>query len=356
MARIIAPRNKQKKKRGSIDGMDTHTNSETSNPVTITLIRYNENYFDEQILKKVDLTTRLQLEGSITWIVVEGLHSIETIKTITEILKLHPLTLKDVLSSGQRPKFEDFSHYLYVNLNILAPEKGEDSVRVNYMSIILGKNFVVTCSEYPIGPFLHLRERIKKDYRIRIHGTDYLAYTLIDCIIDDYFNVIEFLGDKIENLEDELAFSSHSETLPKINLLKKEMITIRRSIWPLREVISNFERSESVILNAGTVIYLKDVYDHIVQIMDTLEIYRDMSGSMLDIYLSSMSYQLNEVMKVLTIIATIFIPLTFVVGIYGMNFEYMPELTWVYGYPAVLIVMSGIACIMLYYFRTKRWI
>ncbi len=179
---------------------------------------------------------------------------------------------------------------------------------------------------------------------------------MIDCITDNYFDVIEFIGDKIENLEDELAFSSHSATLPKINALKKEMLAVRRSIWPLREVINNFQRSESVILNAGTVVYLKDVYDHVVQIMDTLEIYRDMSGSMLDIYLSSMSYQLNEVMKVLTIIATIFIPLTFIVGIYGMNFEYMPELKWVYGYPTVIIVMFGIVGIMLYYFRTKRWI
>jgi magnesium transporter len=201
-----------------------------------------------------------------------------------------------------------------------------------------------------------VRERIRKDGRIRKFGTDYLAYALIDSIVDHYFVVLEKLEEEIEQLEGEIVLHPTPDSLHRINALKKDMIFLRKSVWPLREVINNLERSESALIQESTRIYLRDVYDHTIQVIDTLETFRDMMSGMLDIYLSGLSYKMNEIMKVLTLIATIFIPLTFVVGLYGMNFRHMPELDWEYGYPAVLLVMALMVAGMLAYFRRKKWI
>jgi magnesium transporter len=232
----------------------------------------------------------------------------------------------------------------------------EKDVKVEHVSILIGSNFLISFQEDIGDIFDPVRERIRKDGRIRKFGPDYLAYALIDGIVDNYFVVMEKLEERVEDLEEELVVSPTQQSLHKINRLKKDMIFLRKSVWPLREVINSLERSESPLIRESTTIYLRDVYDHTIQVIDTLETFRDMVSGMIDIYLSGLSYKMNEIMKVLTLIATIFIPLTFVVGLYGMNFENMPEIKWEFGYYSVLLVMIIMVILMLTYFRRKKWI
>ena len=233
----------------------------------------------------------------------------------------------------------------------------ENEAKSEQISIIFGADFVISFQEKEGDVFDAIRERLRSNKgRIRKLGTDYLAYSLIDAIVDNYFTILENLGEAIEEIEDRLVTNPTSETLQTIHDLKREMIFLRKSVWPLREVINRLERSESALINKSTFVYLRDVYDHTIQVMDAVETFRDMLSGMLDIYLSSVSNRMNEVMKVLTVIATIFIPLTFVAGIYGMNFRYMPELGQTWSYPAVLILMLVVALLMVVYFRRKKWI
>ena len=270
---------------------------------------------------------------------------------------LHPLVLEDVLNTGQRPKFEDFEKHFFVVLKMLSYNEELQAVENEQVSLIVGENFVISFQERVGDVFEQIRERIRNAKgRIRKAGADYLAYALIDAIVDSYFAILERISEKIESMEEALVGDPSEKTLHQIHSMKREMISLRKSIWPLREVVSGLQRSESSIIQETTGIYLRDVYDHTIQIIDTIESLRDMVSGMLDIYLSSISNKMNAVMKVLTIIATVFIPLTFVAGIYGMNFELMPELKWKYGYAAVWCVMLIMAAIMFGYFRRKRWL
>jgi len=229
-------------------------------------------------------------------------------------------------------------------------------MKVEHVSLIFGRNFLISFQEDVGDIFDPVRERIRKDGKIRNHGPDYLAYALIDTIVDNYFIVMEHLEERVEVLEEELVTNPTQQSLRKINRLRKDMIVLRGVVWPLREVLSSLERSESPLIRETTTIYLRDVYDHAIQVIDTLETFRDTVSGMIDIYLSGLSYKMNEIMKVLTLIATIFIPLTFIVGLYGMNFEVMPELAWEFGYYAVWGVLIGVVIVMLTYFRRKQWI
>jgi len=294
----------------------------------------------------------------VTWVNIDGLHDIEIMEKIGKHFGLHPLVLEDILNTEQRPKIEDFDDYIFVVLKMLYYDENEGEIRAEQISIILGSNFVLSFQERVGDIFNPLRDRIRNAKgRVRKMGPDYLAYSLLDAIVDNYFVVLEKLGEQIEGMEEELVTNPTPETLQRIHNLKREMIFLRKSVWPLREVVSRLERGESPLIKEATGIYLRDVYDHTIQVIDTIETYRDMLSGMLDIYLSSISNRMNQVMKVLTIIATIFIPLTFVAGIYGMNFEYMPELKWHWFYPkAFWLVMLGVAALMLVYFRRKRWL
>jgi magnesium transporter len=230
-------------------------------------------------------------------------------------------------------------------------------IQVEHVSFVIGPNFLISFQEDMTGDvFDPVRARIRKEGRIRKFGSDYLAYALIDVIVDNYFLVIEHLEEVVEDLEEDLVQNATPALLQKITVLKKKMITLRKSIWPLREVASGLEISGSPLVHENTRIYLRDVHDHVIQVIDTLETIREMVSGMIDIYLSSLSFRMNEIMKVLTLIATIFIPLTFVAGVYGMNFEYMPELSWKYGYFAIWGVMISIAAVMILYFRKRQWI
>ena len=338
-------------------GSLVHVGKERTETVTISIIDYDKTQFNEKIADTVEECSFLKEQPTVTWINVDGIHQIETIEKIGKQFDLHPLILEDIMNTRQRPKIEDFDHYIYIVLKMLQIGKNECEIQTEQVSLIIGPNFVISFQEQAGDIFDHVRERIRNGKgHIRELKSDYLAYALMDAIVDRYFVILEKLEDRIELVEDDLLTNPTPKTLQDIHSLKSEMIFLRKSIWPLREVVSRLERRESTLIQESTAIYLKDIYDHTIQIIDSIETFRDMLSGMLDIYLSTISNKMNEVMKVLTIIATIFIPLTFIAGIYGMNFLYMPELGWHWGYPVVWIVMITIAISMLVYFRKKKWL
>jgi magnesium transporter len=318
---------------------------------------YDEAHFEEKEIKTIDECFIFKDKPTVTWINIDGLHQVAILERMGECYGLHPLVLEDILNTDQRPKMEDYGEYLYIVLKDLDYNDKSNEIESEQMSLILGPNFVFSFQEREGDTFNPIRERIRNSKgRIRKMGADFLAYTLLDSIVDDYFIILEKLGEKIEFLEEKLVTQPTPETLQIIHRLKREMISFRKAVWPLREVISSLERGESSLIKVSTKIYLRDVYDHTIQTIDTVETYRDMVSGMLDIYLSSVSNRLNSVMKVLTIIATIFMPLTFLAGVYGMNFKFMPELEWRWGYPFIWMVMLGIGVFMLFYFKKKRWL
>ena len=313
--------------------------------------------FKRREVKKIEECFLFKDKPTVTWINVDGLHQVEILEKLGECYGLHPLVLEDILNTDQRPKMEDYGEYIYIVLKMLDQNNKSNEIVTEQISLILGPNFVFSFQEREGDVFDPIRERIRNGKgRIRKMGADYLAYALLDSIVDNYFIILEKLGEKIEFLEEELVTRPIPETLQTIHHLKREMIFLRKAVWPLREVIGGLERGESSLVKETTRIYLRDVYDHTIQVIDTIETFRDMVSGMLDIYLSSVSNRLNAVMKVLTIIATIFMPLTFIAGIYGMNFKYMPELEWRWGYPAVWFAVVLIGVSMLIYFKRKRWL
>jgi magnesium transporter len=312
---------------------------------------------EEKEAKEVEECFPFKDKPTVTWINIDGIQRIDVIEKIGKYFNLHPLALEDIVNTGQRPKMEDFVDYIFVVLKMLYYDEKERETKAEQLSLVLGPNWVISFQENEGDVFDPIRERIRADKgRIRKMGADYLVYALIDAVVDNYFIILEKIGEKIEEIEDELVANPAPETLQAIHNLKRQMIFLRKSVWPLREVISRLERWESQLINKSTDIYLRDVYDHTIQVIDAIETFRDMLSGMLDIYLSSVSNRMNEVMKVLTIIATIFIPLTLVAGLYGMNFRYMPELEWPWGYPLVLFFMFAIGVLMLIYFRKKKWL
>ncbi len=293
-----------------------------------------------------------------SWIQVDGIHDTALLEQLGSVFELHPLILEDILNTDQRPKMEDLGGYLFIVLKkFCASADRNGEIASEQISVILGPGWVITFQEKEDPFFNPLRERLRAGKgRIRKAGVDYLAYSIIDIIVDSYFHVLETLGERIEREEEALLGKPAERTLQAIQRLKRDMIDLRKAVWPLRETIAALERSESPLIHAATRIYLKDVYDHAIQALDTVETYRDMLSGMIDIYLSSLSNRMNQVMKVLTIIATIFMPMTFLAGVYGMNFRHFPELEWAWGYPLFWIVNLAIAAAMLILFKRKRWL
>jgi magnesium transporter len=324
--------------------------------VKITVIDYDATHFQEKTVEKISECFPFRDTETVTWINVDGLGNPKLIEDLGKCFTIHPLILDDIFNTGQRPKMEDQDQYIYLNVKMLTYIETSKVIKIEHISMVIGHNFLISFQEDIGDVFDPVRERIRKDGRIRKFGPDYLAYALIDGIVDNYFAVMEKLEEQVEDLEEELVTNPTQASLQKISRLKKDMIFLRKSVWPLREMINNLERSESRLIQESTRIYLRDVYNHTIQVIDTLETFRDMVSGMIDIYLSGLSYRMNEIMKVLTLIATIFIPLTFVVGLYGMNFRNMPEIEWEYGYYAVLAVMALMVIGMLTYFRKKKWI
>lgn len=355
-------KNKLVKKRSSKAGLPpgtlVHIGERHREASRVSVITYDEHSFSEQASDDLATCLLLRSQPGVSWINVEGIHSIELLQKMGECYRLHPLVLEDILNTDQRPKREDYGDYLFIVLKMLSLKNDGEGVAAEQVSLILGPNFVFSFQEGLAGdPFDPVRERLRTGRgKFRSLGADYLVYTLIDAIVDNYFVILENLAERIERLEEELVANPGRETVGRLHALKREVIFLRKSIWPLREVISGLERRESSLVREETVVYLRDVYDHTVQIIDTVETFRDILAGLLDIYLSTISNRTNEVMKVLTIIATLFMPLTFIVGLYGMNFRYMPELEWRWGYPAVLLLMLVVVGGMLKFFRGKKWI
>jgi magnesium transporter len=345
------------RKAGLPPGALVYTGEQKLDRVTIDIIDYDADNLRE--LQSVPVSDIAPFRGSptVTWMNVTGLHDVELIGAIGERFDLHSLVMEDVLSTGQRPKFENLGDYLFIVLKALHWSREASEMQTEQISVVLGPSFVISFQEIPEDPFDNLRERIRSGRgRIRSMGADYLAYALIDAVVDHYFVALESLGDRIEVLSEEAMGDPTDSTLHDIQRLRHILSDVRRSVWPLREVVSAFQREESPLLTEKTDVYLRDVYDHTIQVVETIEAYRDIVSGLFDTYLSSVSNRMNEVMKVLTIIATIFIPVTFIAGVYGMNFHRMPELAWPLGYPLVLLVMLAVALVMILYFKRKRWL
>jgi magnesium transporter len=354
MQRLIK---KRSPKVGLPPGTLVHIGEKKVEKARITIMDYDETNLEEKEAKTIEESYPFKDKPTVTWINIDGLHEVEIIEKLGSHFGLHPLLLEDILNTDQRPKMEDYGDYIFVVLKMLYPGENKDEIEAEQVSLILGSNFVISLQESEGDVFDPVRDRIRKNKgRIRKAGADYLAYALLDAIVDNYFLILENVGEKIEDTEQQLATNPSPETLQYIRELKNEMIFLRKSIWPLRELINGLERCESTLIHQSTGAYLRDVYDHTIQIIDTVESYRDMISGMVDIYLSSISNKMNEVMKVLTIFASIFIPLTFVAGLYGMNFEFMPELKWHWGYFALLAVMALIGISLVFYFKRKRWL
>jgi magnesium transporter len=354
MPRLLRRRTK---KAGLPPGTLVYTGEKVHEPAKITVIDYDEKNFAEKEIASLNECPVFATKASVTWINVSGIHQVANLEKLGECFSLHPLVLEDILNVDQRPKIEDYEDYLFIVLKSIQQGEQTQEMTVNQISLILGPNYVLSFQEGDSNLFTPVRERlVAAKGRIRKAGADYLAYSLIDLIVDHYFEVLEGSAEQIEIVEDEVVSQPNPQTLRQVHRFKNDMIILRKSLWPLREVIARLERRESSLIEDATSVYFKDVYDHTIIAIDTVETYRDILSGMLDIYLSSVSNRLNEVMKVLTIIATIFMPLTFIVGLYGMNFKYMPELEWHYGYYGVLTFMALVALIMLAIFKKKKWL
>ncbi len=344
---------------GTAPGTLVPAEAPTTAKVRIRVLHYDEENLEERELASADECAAYRGSGGVTWINVDGLHDVSQLQKLGEIFGLHPLALEDVLNVGQRPKLDEYDEQQFIVMKDLG---WDGHIRSEQMSFFLGADYVITLQEEPGDCFDPVRERLRKGKgRLRRCGADYLAYALVDALVDQAFPLLEKVGERIEELEAEVLENPSRETLLGIREVKHALLLIRRAAWPQREVIHAMQREDSRFVKKETRVYLRDLYDHTIQILDMIESYRDVTAGMLDVYLSSLSHRMNEVMKVLTIIATIFIPLTFVVGLYGMNFNThaspwsMPELNWPFGYPLVLLVMLGMAAGMVLYFRRKGW-
>ncbi len=344
------------KKVGSAPGTLVYSGPERAEPVLISLVEYDQESVEERILTDPDFREMARHSG-VTWINIDGLNDLELIKNIGAAFDLHLLTMEDLVSTGQRPKHEEYENYIFVVLRMLTLDADGWRVKGEQVSIILGDGYVLSFQEAAGDVWDAVRDRIRTPpARIRGRGADYLAYALIDAIVDHYFQILERVGDKVEELELEVLDNPTTETMHRIHQLRQEMLVVRRAVWPLRELTNSLIRTESTLISDETEIFLRDVYDHTVQVIDTSETLREVVSGLMDLYLSSVSNRMNEIMKVLTIMASIFIPLTFLAGIYGMNFENMPELGIPWAYPTLLGVMAALGLGLVLFFRRKGWL
>ncbi len=319
-----------------------------------TLIHYDNDTVEMTSL--TDLADVSFPKSGVNWLQIKGLADIDMIKKVADIFHFHPLLVEDIFNSDQRSRLEEFNEGIVVFLKHFQLESQKDQLESEQLTIALVNNVVITFQDSRKNIFQILEERIQKNKgRIRKMAADYLFYALIDIIIDDCFIVLGMIDDLIEDLESELIKNPQSETLQKIYHLKREIIVLRRSVWHLRELVVALNRDQNEFMTDSTQVYLKDIYDHAIQIVDIVETFRDMISNMLEMYLTSISNKMNEVMKTLTIFAAIFIPLTFLAGVYGMNFRFLPELEWKWSYPLWWFITILIGISMIFYFKKKKW-
>ena len=326
-------------------------------PVTISRIGYSSREYLPSCVVGVNECRPDSQHDGVAWYTVDGVHDVDLLQKIGANFGLHPLVIEDISNTTQRPKLEWFDSYFFIAAKMITCQSRGAKIRSEHVSIVGGQGFVLLFLEDPGDLFAPVRQRIEAGKgAIRSRGADYLVYALVDAIVDYYFPVIEEMGEHIERLEEEVVTSPSATTLRGIHRMKREVISLRRSIWPMREVVNSLTRDESPFVGAEVKIFLRDLYDHTVHVIDTIETMRDIITGTQDVYLSSVSNRLNEVMKVLTVMSSIFIPLTFIVGVYGMNFRFMPELESRWGYPTVWLVMVLLSLGLLTLFRRKKWL
>ncbi len=349
-------------KRGMSPGSLIFTGVKKTDKIEVSLFDYNSNTCKEMKVIDIDELAGYKNNPNVTWINITGLHDVNMLDRVGNIFNIHPLVLEDILNVSHSPKIEDYENYLFIVVKMINFNNDDNSLNIEQVSIIIGRNYIITFQEREGDVFEPLRERIRTAKGlVRKYGEDYLAYRLLDSIIDNYFIVLENFDENIEEIEDQILSQTNDSSLEQIHHLRKELIKLRRAVSPLREMIFTIEKEKFQFIQKSTFVYLRDLSDHVKQIIDTIENYREFINGLLDVYLSSASHRMNEVVKLLTIISTIFIPLTFIVGIYGMNFRTdvskwnMPELNWWLGYPFVMGLMLIIAVCLIIFFKKKRW-
>jgi len=323
----------------------------------ITITDYDPDRYFEKEISTIEEALPLKTLPTVTWVNIDGLHDLELIEAVGRHFDIHPLTLEDIVNTGHRPKIEEFDDYIFIVFKMLYYDTKSEHIESEQVSLVLGTNFLISFQEIPGDVLTPVRERIKKGKgRIRKAGVDYLAYALIDAVVDHYFIILEAFGEKIETLEQALLTDPTPASLQHVYALKRDIIFMRKQVWPNRELLNRLIKEESPLIDSDVRVFFNDIYDHTIHVIDTIESFRDVLSGLLDIYLSTISNKMNEVMKVLTIIATIFIPLTFIAGIYGMNFEYMPELKWHYAYPVLWALLILVFIGMVAWFKRKKWL
>jgi magnesium transporter len=348
---------KSSKKAGMSPGIVVHVGEQKIETARITLMSYDPARLEEKELTRIEESFAYRDTPPVSWINIDGLHEVELIEKIGTHFNIHPLTQEDIVNTGQRPKVENFEDYIYIVIKMLKFDETTGHITSEQVSLILGSHYLLSFQETEGDVFNSVRERIRKGrLHIRRSGTDYLAYALIDAVVDHYFLMLEKMGEKIEHFEEQLPLQPTPEILQAIYDLKRELVYFRKQVWPIRDVLNTWQKAESSIIEEANKVFIRDVYDHTIQVIDTIDSFRDIITGVMDLYLSTVSNKMNEVMKVLTIMATIFIPLTFIAGIYGMNFKYMPELEWKWSYPVLWIVLIAIFLGMMFYFKRKKWL
>ncbi len=355
MIKLLA---KTSKTVGLPPGTPVHIGEKKNAPPLITIIDYDQNKFQEKVVQNLNECYPFRDSPTITWINVDGIQDVEMIQKLDAHFGVHPLVVEDVVNTSQRPKIEDFGDNIFFVFKMLYTDHKTGDIISEQVSVIFGTNYVISFQEtegYDV--FNTIRERLRTNKgRVRKMGADYLAYCLLDCVVDHYFFVLEHLGEQIEGIEEEIMAHPGQNVPRQIHVLIRDLIFLRKQVWPLRELINNFQRIESKLIKKTTEAYLRDVYDHAIQVIDTIESFRDMLAGLQDIYLSTISHKLNEVMKILTIISTVFIPLTFIASLYGMNFKHIPSASSPTGFYDALAFMAAITIIMLIYFQRRKWL
>ena len=338
-------------------GTVVYTGTKSKKDLILEVFDYNITDLENRRLESIEESFSFEKEDRVTWINLNGLNHTEEIEKLCKHFEIHPLTQEDLVSVRQRPKVEDFDEYMMVVAKMLYFD-AEHNLTSEHISFILGPDYLLTFQESSVDVFNPVRDRlIHSKGRVRQKGADYLMYVLLDLIIDNYFSIIEDIGERIEKLEDQLFDSASDDDIAENILeLKKEILRIRKAIYPVREVVNKLDKSESKLIDDRTGIYLQDLYDHIIQITESVDIHRELIWGLMDMHMTTISNKMNEVMKVLTIIATIFIPLTFIAGIYGMNFDNIPELHYKYSYFILWGVMIVLFGVMIYFFKRKKWL
>jgi len=353
MARFLKKRHQSK---GQSPGSLIFIGQKKTDSVQIRVIDYDAGSLKEKELSDIKDGSHFKKTDTVTWLNINGLHDTDIIKDVGQVFDLHPLVMEDILNTGQRPKIEEFEHYIFIVLKMIRYDGASEMIINEQLSLVLGEKFLLTFQEQPGDVFDPVRERIRRNKsRIRGSGTDYLAYALLDTVVDNYIYTIELMGEKIEDLEEEVLSGQDPSIMEKINGFKRETNYLRKSIRPAREAILHMSRSDSQLFAEKTLPFLKDLQDLINQATEAIDTYRDLLTDQLNIYNSVMANRMNDIMKVLTIFAAIFIPLTFIAGIYGTNFEYLPELHYKYSYFIFWGVLVMLAGVLLVFFKRKGW-